>query len=525
MLKRVRTGMILLIALVSGLHAQERIDWQTVEKIREEGLNNSQVMKTLFYLTDVHGPRLTGSPGLKAASEWSRDKLQEWGLTGARLEPWGTFGRGWELDKLSVEMTAPVYMPVIAYAKAWSPGTGGIVEGKAVLFNVSSEDDFEAYRGTLKDAIVLVRPPSKPSINFEAEAKRHDEESLEELATLSLDEPNRGPDAARRERWKKYRERMRLLRKVNSFLIDEGARVILEPSMWKNGIVRLGGVSRTARKLDSPETVPQLVVASEHYNRMARLLENDVPVSLRIDVRSTFFTEDTLGYNVIAEIPGTDRKLKKQVVMLGAHIDSWHAGTGATDNAAGTAVMMEAVRILKAIGAKPKRTIRIALWSGEEQGLLGSRAYVKKHFGDRNTMQLTDEHKNFAGYFNLDNGGGRIRGIYLQKNFAVRPIFEAFLKPFHDLGAETISMDNTGGTDHLSFDAIGLPGFQFIQDPMEYFSRTHHSNLDTYDHVLESDLKQAATIIASFVWHTATRPEKLPRKPLPKPRETDAATH
>ncbi len=523
MLKTMRSGVILLISLATLLQAQEPIDWKTVEKIREEGLENSQVMKTLFYLTDVHGPRLTGSPGLKAASEWSRDQLAAWGLVNARLEPWGTFGRGWSLDELRIEMTEPVYMPIIAYPKAWSPSTDGMVEGQAVLFNVESEEDFEAFRGKLSGAIVLVKPAGEPSISFDPEAKRHDEESLDKLATYSFDDKS-GPGNYR-ERWKKYRERMQLLRKANAFLIEEGAKVILEPSMWKNGIVRLGAVSRNARNMDAPETVPQLVVAPEHYNRMARLLANDIPVSLRIKLRSTFYTEDSLAYNVIAEIPGTDRKLKKQIVMLGAHIDSWHAGTGATDNAAGTAVMMEAVRILKAIGVKPRRTIRIALWSGEEQGLLGSRAYVKKHFGDRNTMELTREHENFSAYFNLDNGGGRIRGVYLQENFAVKPIFEAFLKPFHDLGASTISLNNTGGTDHLAFDAIGLPGFQFIQDPMEYFTRTHHSNMDTYDHVLESDLKQAATIIASFVWHTATRDEKLPRKPLPEPREPRSSTY
>jgi Zn-dependent M28 family amino/carboxypeptidase len=263
--------------------------------------------------------------------------------------------------------------------------------------------------------------------------------------------------------------------------------------------------------------VPALTVSIEHYSRIARLLEHDIPVKLEINVKSKFFEDDSLGYNVIGEIAGTDKKLKGQLVMLGGHLDSWHSGTGSTDNAAGCAVALEAVRILKAIGVKPRRTIRVGLWGGEEQGLHGSRGYVAKHFGDRKTMKLKSAHKNFSGYFNLDNGTGKIRGIYLQGNDAIRPVFEALLKPFNDLGAATLTIRNTGGTDHLAFDAVGLPGFQFIQDQIDYNTRTHHTNMDVYDHALKSDLMQASVIMASFVYHTAMRDEKLPRKPLPKP--------
>ena len=297
---------------------------------------------------------------------------------------------------------------------------------------------------------------------------------------------------------------------------------MLEPSRRKYGIVRVhrGG----SFKINEDPGIPSLVVAAEHYNRIVRLLKKDIPVKLAIQIETKFHEEDSLGYNIIAEIPGTDRKLKKELVMLGAHFDSWHAGTGTTDNAAGCAVVMEAVRILKAIGVKPRRTIRIALWGGEEQGLLGSRGYVEKHFAERKTMTLKPAHALLSAYFNLDNGTGKIRGIYLQGNDAVRPIFEAWLRPFHDLGATTVTIRNTGGTDHLSFDAVGLPGFQFIQDPIDYSTRTHHTNMDVYDHALKSDLMQASVIMASFVYHAAMRDEKLPRKPLPKPQREHRLT-
>jgi Zn-dependent M28 family amino/carboxypeptidase len=266
---------------------------------------------------------------------------------------------------------------------------------------------------------------------------------------------------------------------------------------------------------DAKPVLPEMEVAAEHFGRIARLLEANVEVEVELDTK-TQFLDDLTGYNVVAEIPGTDKKLKSELVMLGGHLDSWHAATGATDNAAGTAVMMEAVRILQAAGLKPRRTIRIALWGAEEQGLHGSKNYVKKHFGDPESMKLLPDHARLSAYYNVDNGTGKIRGVYLQENSAVRPIFEAWLKPFHDLGARTVTLRNTGGTDHLSFNAVGLPGFQFIQDDIDYDTRTHHTNMDTYERLQEDDLKQAAVIVATFVYHTAMREEKLPRKTLPE---------
>ncbi|MCA9732130.1 MAG: M20/M25/M40 family metallo-hydrolase [Deferribacteres bacterium] len=514
--------MILSFVISFQASAQEKIDWQTVQKIRTEGLENSQVMDILFMLTDASGQRLTGSPALMEASKWSRDKLSEWGLENAQIEAWGTFGRGWSFDKVSVAMVEPVYMPVIAYPKAWTPGTEGELTGTPVLLKIENEEDIQKYQGKLEGAIVLVQGSEAYKFSFEPDATRLTEDELAGLARLDLEKEK--SDSNREERIKMWRARFALQRKVNEFLQNEGIKATIEPSHWANGIVRLGGASRTAYKPGQAPAFAQLVVAMEHYNRITRLVDKGHAVKLAIEVKTTFYDEDSLAYNVIAEIPGVDRKLKSEIVMLGGHLDSWHAGTGATDNASGSAVMMEAVRILKTIGVKPRRTIRIALWSGEEQGLLGSRGYVKKHLADPKTMELTAEHEKFSAYFNLDNGSGRIRGIYLQGNQAVKPIFTAYLEPFHDLDAKTVTIDNTSGTDHLAFDAVGLPGFQFIQDKLEYFTRTHHANMDTYDHVSANDLKQAATIIASFVYHTAMRDEKLPRKPLPEPKKDPEMT-
>ncbi len=517
-----RTSAILLLTLIfftTGMHAEEPVDLSVIMKIKLEGFENSQVMETLSYLTDVYGPRLTNSPNYKAASQWCVDKLTEWGLENAHLEAWGTFGRGWAVQKFSIEMVEPQYLNMIAFPKAWTPGTNGIISGEPVIVDIQSEDDFEKYRGTLKGAIVMMKPNRDAETHFEADAKRYGEEKLMELAQA----PEPGKQRSWHERIKEFRKRRAMREKITDFLKKEGVAVVLEGSQREYGTIRVQ--SGGSYKMNSAPSLPSLTVAIEPYWRVVRLLEKDIPVKLEINVETQFFEDDSLGYNVIAEIPGTDKKRRNEVVMLGGHLDSWHAGTGATDNAAGCAVAMEAVRILKAIGVKPRRTIRIALWGGEEQGLLGSRGYVETHFGDRKTMHLKPEHATFSAYFNLDNGSGKIRGIYLQGNDAVRPIFEAYLKPFHDLGATTVSIRKTGGTDHLSFNAIGLPGFQFIQDPIDYFTRTHHTNMDVYDHAQKSDLMQASVIMASFVYHTAMRDEKLPRKPLPKPEEVAQATN
>ncbi|MCA9743907.1 MAG: M20/M25/M40 family metallo-hydrolase [Deferribacteres bacterium] len=519
-MKRTLFSFLVLVFLFTvPLAAQdEPVDLQAIHKIKMEGLQNSQVMETMQYLTDVYGPRLTNSPQMMKSLEWSRDKLKEWGMANAAIEPWGTFGRGWETKGYSIEMIEPTYMNVIAHPKAWTGGTGGVIEGTPILMNLSeiqSTEDLEKYKGKLADGIILVGEIDVPEMSLESLAKRHDAESLEELAAAPEPRGRRGGDM--RSRYAEYRRRREMMQKVNAFLKDEGAKVLLEPSARNYSVVRVG--SGGSREIGSEPSIAQLVVGVEHYNRIARLVELGIAVKMRIHVENQFYDDDSLGYNVVAEIPGSDKKLAKELVMLGGHIDSWHAGTGATDNAAGSAVMMEVMRILKAIDAKPRRTVRIGLWTGEEQGLLGSRGYVDKHFADRSSMETKPDWNNFSAYFNMDNGTGRLRGVYLQGNDAVRPIFDAWLKPFHDLGASTLTIRDTGGTDHLAFDAVGLPGFQFIQDPMEYSTRTHHTHIDVLERIPEADLQQAAVIIASFVYHAAMRDEKLPRKPKPEPQQ------
>jgi carboxypeptidase Q len=513
-MRRYQTVVILLaLAVTQFALAQEPVNLEVVSRIRTEGFQNSQVMETLFWLTDVHGPRLTGSPNMKASSEWARDQLAKWGLENAKLESWGTFGRGWTTEKFSIEMLEPQYQPIIAWPQAWTAGTNGVVSGTPVMVEATSEQELAKYKGKLRGAIVLTQRPREAETHFEADAKRYDEKRLAELAMA----PELGAASPFEARMQEFRAQRALREKLTKLFKEEGVAVLLQPSRGEHGTIFAGGAG--SRNIGADHGVPTMVVAIEHYSRIWRLLEKGLPVKVEVNIQNRFHEDDSLGYNVIAEIPGTDKKLKDEVVMLGGHLDSWHAGTGTTDNAAGCAVTMEAVRILKTIGVQPRRTIRLALWSGEEQGLLGSRGYVKQHFADPANMQPKPEHAKLAGYFNLDNGTGKIRGVYLQGNDMVRPIFEAWLKPFNDLGANTLTIRNTGGTDHLAFDAVGLPGFQFIQDEIDYETRTHHTNMDLYDHALKGDLMQASVIMASFVYHAAMREEKLPRKPMPKPQQ------
>jgi hypothetical protein len=403
-------------------------------------------------------------------------------------------------------MLEPRYVNIIAVPKAWTPGTNGVISGAPV--HIKLDEDLEKFRGKLQNAIVLLGDPREAESHFEADAERYSEEALEKLQQAPLP----GEISPREERRRNFREMREKLNKIREFLIAEGAAVTLESSRIEHGTLQvMGGGSP---KASGEPVLPAMVIALEHFNQVVRLLDKEVPVKMEVNIQNRFETEDSLGYNVIAEIPGTDKTLKKELVMLGAHLDSWHGGSGATDNGAGCAAMMEAMRILKALDVKPRRTIRIALWSGEEQGLLGSKGYVKKHFGDVGSKEFTAAHADFSAYFNLDNGTGKIRGIYLQENDAARPIFEAYLEPFHDLGASTITIRETDGTDHKSFDALGLPGFQFIQDPIAYRARTWHTNMDVFDHALDTDLMQMSVIAASFVYHTAIRDEKIPRKPL-----------
>jgi hypothetical protein len=516
-MRRYNVIFILLVLIFTPIaRAQEPVDLGVVSQIKTEEFQNSQVMETLSYLTDVYGPRLTGSPNLKAGSEWCRDRLSQWGLVNAHLEPWGTFGRGWSVERFSAEMIEPQYMNLIAYPKAWTPGTKRPVSGTPILVDIESESDLAKYKGKLKGAIVLLKAHYESRTRFEPDARRLSDEDLAKLGQS----PEPGADQEWRQRRREGQARRALEEKIDKFLHDEGAAVLLDPSRGEDGTLFVSG--GRAYKLDAEPPLPTLAVASEHSGRIARLLQKNIPVKLDINIQTRFYEDDLLAYNVVAEIPGTDPKLKDEVVMLGGHLDSWHSGSGTTDNAAGCAVALEAVRILKALGLQPRRTIRIALWSGEEQGLLGSKGYVNEHFGDPKTMQLKPEHEKLSAYFNLDNGTGKIRGVYLQGNDAVRPIFEAYLQPFHDLGATTLTIRNTSGTDHLSFDAVGLPGFQFIQDPIDYDTRTHHTNMDLYERAIKADLMEAAVIMASFVYHTAMRDHKLPRKSLPKPQPEEA---
>jgi hypothetical protein len=501
--------LLFLLGATSAVTAQaEPVDLEMVTRIRAEGLENSQVMDTLYHLTDLHGPRLSNSPQQRRAAEWAVERLEGYGLANATLEPWGEFGLGWSFERCVVEMTAPSYMPLIAIPKAWTLGLEAPVSGEVVWLDVETVEELEEHRGTLAGRIVLQGGLTSPESPFEAHAIRHDEESLHELEMAP--EPSSSSSSGRSD----WRARRELRRKMNDFLEEEDVAVVITPDSGRRndyGVIMLG--SGGSYDAEEERALPQVTVSGEQYNRMVRLIQHGETVAMNVDVKTTFYEDDLQGYNVIAELPGTD--LADEVVMIGGHFDSWHPATGATDNGASCAVMMEALRILKTVGAQPRRTIRIALWTGEEQGLHGSKGYVKNHFADPETMELLPEHSKFAAYFNMDNGAGKLRGIYMEENAAVAPIFEAWFAPFADLGAGTLTMRTTGGTDHRSFQAVGLPGYQFIQDPMDYSSRTHHTNMDTYERVHEGDVKQAATIVASFAYHAAMRDEKLPRKPLP----------
>jgi carboxypeptidase Q len=492
----------------------EPVDYDAIYRIKEEGFQRSKAMEIASYLTDVYGPRLTGSPNIKQAADWAVKQLREWGASNPRIEDWGMFGRGWVNERFSAHVLTPTPWPLIGMAKAWTPGTDGTVTADVVFAPMESEKDFDTWKGRLKGKIVMPMPTRAVKAQFEALAERYSETQLEDLQQIEpRSEPRRRYDPAQ----------FQFARKRLEFLVTEGVLATFEPGRGDGGtlFVQQGGAYSSAPPSGAysprfPANVPpQIVIAVEHYGRLARTLDKKMPVTIELDVRNRFF-ENQPGFNVFAELPGTDKA--DEVVMLGAHFDSWHGATGATDNGVGSAIMLEVMRILKATGLEMRRTVRLGLWGGEEQGLLGSKAYVKQTFADRETMALRPEHAKLAGYFNVDNGTGAIRGVYLQGNESVAPIFSAWMKPFANLGMTTLSLRNTGGTDHLSFDAVGLPGFQFIQDPMEYETRTHHSNMDNYERLQADDVMKNAVIVASFVYHAANRDAKLPRKPLPKPQ-------
>ncbi|WP_210490090.1 M28 family metallopeptidase [Rufibacter aurantiacus] len=499
------------LAMPAFAQQVEPLDAAVVEKIRQEGLKNSQVMDIAFYLTDVNGPRLSGSTGLAKANQWTKDKLTSWGLKNAVIEPWGTFGKGWEVEKSYLALTKPYYQPMIGSPKAWTPSTNGPVKAQVMLVKAAKEEDLAQYTGKLKGKVVMMEVTNPIKTTFTADASRYTDEQLQKMAEPV--QPTAGRTPMTDEQRAAMQARRALVAKMSEMFLQEGAVAMFSGRSGSHGTFFTSNGASYA--MDAKPVLPEFEMAQEDLARMSRLLAAGIPVEVELESKTRFLTDDQQGYNVIAEIPGTDKKLKSEIVMLGGHIDSWHAATGATDNAAGVAVMMEAVRIIKALNLQPKRTIRIALWGGEEQGLYGSRGYAKKHLGDPATMKLLPEHAKIAAYYNLDNGSGKIRGIYTQGNEAVAPLFTEWLKPFHDLGATTVTNRNTGGTDHLSFDGLGLPGFQFIQDGLEYNTRTHHTNMDTYDRLQADDLKQASVIVASFVYQSATRKDKLPRKALP----------
>jgi hypothetical protein len=517
------------------------------QRIRDEGLNHSHVMEFATALTDGIGPRLTGSPNAMKANEWTRDTLKKIGLENAHLEDWGEFGLGWQQLNTWARMVTPDTAVLIVQATPWSPSTNGAVTGDVVYVNIQSEKDFDEYKGKLAGKVVLfgaMRPvPPVDKALFE----RYADKELEEIAEFPVSGNSGAFPPDMQARIHAYMERMKLVDKVAQFFADEKVAAVIEPSRDGKNSGGSGGtffddngatLGRTPYEAGKQAKIPVVVAAIESYGRLYRIVEAHAPCTVQIDVETKFTGDHEHGYDTVAEIPGTDPKLKDQVVMVGGHLDSWIAVTGATDNGAGTVVAMEAVLILKALDVKPRRTIRIALWTGEEEGLFGSRGYVKQHFGSAklstapDQMQLPEfirraagplevkpEQKLISGYFNVDNGSGKLRGIYTQGNTAIAPIFAQWIAPLKDLGVTTISNRNTGGTDHLSFDAVGIPGFQFIQDPLDYESRTHHSNEDVYERLQPGDLKQIATVEAIFVYNAAQRDQMLPRKPLPNPEQ------
>ena len=514
----------LALLTTSAAFAADAPDLVMETQIRREGFRDSKVMELASGLMDFIGPRLTGSPNMKRANEWTRDKLTELGLVKAHLEPWGPFGHGWSYESCSLRLVSPDVAQLSALPRAWSPSTNGPIRGSAVKVKLETKDDLEKNKGKLAGKFVLLgdAPDLKP--HDKPQFQRYDDKSLADVAEYQI------PGAPRLTRDEALKRRA-FTRALIAFLAEEKPLAVLVPGTGDYGTFHLqsAGSQRAGDQYDYP--APSVALSDEHYGRIARLLEQGKQPELELDVRTRFY-QNPETFNTIAEIPGGEKK--DEIVMIGAHLDSWHGGTGATDNGAGVVATMEAMRILKALGVTPRRTIRIALWSGEEQGLLGSQGYVAQHFASRpappdeelavpsalrkniGPLTIKPEHAKLDAYFNMDNGTGKIRGVYAQENAAVVPIFEAWLAPLKDLGATTVTMRNTGSTDHVSFDNVGLPGFQFIQDEVEYGQRTHHTNYDVYERLQKDDLMQAAVVMATFVWEAANRPDMLPRKPLTK---------
>ena len=528
--------------------ATEDIDLNMYARIREEGMEHGKVMQFGDALANGIGPRLTGSPNMAKANAWTRDTLTAIGLSNAHLEDWGDFGMGWQQINTWARMVSPDPEPLWMQAAPWSPSTNGPVTGQIAYIPLQQASDLDVWKGKLKGKIILLGAMRPTPDITEPLFTRYTDEQLKEMETAEAARAGRrGPNGQPQTIEQYIAERMRALRlrqQAVKMFIEEGALAVITPTRdggdgGGTGIIFDDNGANLARDAQKPENavkIPNAVMMIEHYNRLAHLAEAHVPVTLEVNIDTKFTGDHEHGFDTVAEIPGTDPKLKDQVVMVGGHLDSWISGTGATDNGAGSIVAMEAVRILRALDVKPRRTIRIALWSGEEQGLYGSQGYVKQHFGtfaepahpdnsgmpafmrrERGPLSVTKEWETLDAYYNLDNGTGKIRGVYTQQNFPIGPIFAQWIAPLKDLGVTTISYRNTGGTDHLSFDAVGLPGFQFIQDPMDYETRTHHSDMDTFDRLHQADLEQAAIVEAIFLWNTSQREAMMPRKPFPHP--------
>lgn len=550
-------GRLALVAATAGLFATlplgaagEKIDYEAMAKIKAQGLQpeNSKVMEISSWLTDVYGPRLTGSPNVQKGGDWAVAKMKEWGLQNVALEPWPNrngFDRGWTNDKFYMAAVSPQAFPIPGTPTGWTPGTNGLVSGEVVLVTETTQEDLQKYAGTLKGKWILSQPAPDVAAYWTAPASRQTPEELArmELAAAPALEfgvaaPGRGgrlggPAGAPGGRGG-FGAPGGFNR--NDFFRTEGVAGLLSTAPRGHGIYTISG----SRTTDPVNSLPAVVIPAEQYGRMVRLLEKKMPVTIEADIRNTYHPNPPM-FNVVGEIPGTDKA--DEVVMLGAHFDTWHASTGATDNAAGSAAMLEAMRILKQSGVALRRTVRIGLWTGEEQGLIGSREYVTAHFAGRGApppaapgavaapptgqrgggrgalgpLELKPAHAKFSAYFNIDNGTGAIRGVYLQGNDAVGPIFREWIEPFRSIGMTAVTIRNTGGTDHQAFDAVGLPGFQFIQDDVEYDTMTHHTNLDSYERLQPGDMMKNATIAAAFAYLAANRDEKLPRKPLPAP--------
>jgi hypothetical protein len=525
---------------------QPKLDLGVVARIKTEAYDHSKVMDHLSWLSDVYGPRLTASPEFFQAADWAAGRLREIGLSNVHLEPWGPFGRAWSVEQWSVEMVEPRYAQLNATPLAWSAGTNGPITGETILAPLKrtydlkkAREELAAYRkewtGKLRGKFVMLVDSKIPAEETKPQFRRYTDADLAEIAGApehaaknyakmeDLKWPEDPQDLGKFfmslpelviDEW--FHAFMQLATERNRFFLDEGVLgVLIRDDRSHDGTTNAEQAG--SHKSADPLAPPTFVITAEQYNRMTRVMEKKTSVRVRVSLKVKASDADVNSANIVGEIPGG--KKADEVVMVGAHFDSWHAGTGATDNGAGSAVMIEVMRVLKALNLGMDRTVRIGLWSGEEEGLLGSEAYVKQHFGDPKTMKLTSEHAKLSSYFNLDNGSGKIRGVYLQENDAVRPVFESWLAPFRDEGATTITIKNTGGTDHLSFDAVGLPGFQFIQDPLDYGTVTHHSSMDTYDHAVASDLMEASAVIAAVVYQAANSPEMLPRKELRKARE------